>query len=50
MFGTYIAPKGEHIKLGLGEPDRGNFNTDHFFAEIMACFWRWLGLKRSRAG
>lgn len=49
LFGTYIAPKGETINFGIPEPDQQDFNTGHFFAEIMACFWRWIGLKRPGA-
>ena len=44
MFGTYTPPKGERIDLGV--EDRENFNTDRFFAEIMAVFWRWIGWGR----
>ena len=47
MFGTYIAPTaGEIIDLGVGQPDQKNYNTDHFFKENMACFGRWLGLRK----
>jgi len=47
MFGTYIAPTpGEVIDLGLGQPDQKNYNTGHFFIEIIACFGRWLGLRK----
>jgi len=49
LFGTYIPPVGEKINLGLPDPDQRNFNTGHFFAEIMSCVWRWLGLNRLRA-
>ena len=44
MFGTYISPTGETFDLGV--PDQENFNTDKFFSEMMACVWRWIGLKR----
>ncbi len=48
LFGTYIAPTPEEIiDLGVGQPDQKKYNTDHFLAEIMACFWRWLGLRRA---
>jgi sterol desaturase/sphingolipid hydroxylase (fatty acid hydroxylase superfamily) len=48
IFGTYIAPTtGEIIDLGVGQPDQKNYNTDHFFVEIMACFGRWLGLRKT---
>jgi len=50
LFGTYIQPEGERINFGIPDPDQRDFNTGHFFAEIMACFWRWLGLKRPGAG
>lgn len=50
IFGTYIAPSGETIQFGIPEPDQQNFNTGHFFAEIIACFLRWIGLKRPGAG
>ena len=49
LFGTYTPPRGEKINFGLPDPDQRNFNTGHFFAEIMSCFWRWIGLKRTRA-
>jgi sterol desaturase/sphingolipid hydroxylase (fatty acid hydroxylase superfamily) len=48
LFGTYIAPTpGEIIDFGVGQPDQKNYNTDHFIKENMACFWRWLGLRRA---
>ncbi len=48
MFGTYIPPTGETFDLGV--PDQENFNTDRFLSEMMACVWRWIGLKRPGAG
>ena len=51
LFGTYVPPTGETLNYGV--PDQGNFNTDKFFSEMVACVWRWIGLKRSsrsRAG
>ena len=50
MFGTYIAPKGETINLGVPDADRGNFNTDRFFTEMIACFWRWITLRSPDTG
>ncbi len=50
LFGTYIAPKGEKINFGIPQPDQQDFNTGHFIAEIMSCFWRWTGIKRPGAG
>ena len=49
MFGTYTPPKGEWINLGVA--DRENFNTDRFFAEIIAVFLRWVrwGRRTGRA-
>jgi len=47
IFGTYISPKNE--KFDIGVPDKQNFNTDRFFPEMLACFWRWTGLKKISA-
>lgn len=47
IFGTYIPPTAEYFDLGV--PDKHNFNTDKFFSEMMACLWRWTGLKKSSA-
>lgn len=45
LFGSYLPPKmGQGLNYGV--PDRENFNTDRFFAEIMECFWRWIGVRR----
>ena len=44
LFGTYIPPISETIEFGV--PDRENFNTVRFFAEIFACLMRWIGLGR----
>ncbi|NQV85095.1 MAG: sterol desaturase family protein [Rhodospirillales bacterium] len=46
MFGTYYAPKGQVIHCGIPEPDQKDFNTGHFFAEILSCFLRWIRLRR----
>ncbi len=46
LFGTYVAPKGETVNLGVGPEDQKNFNTDRFFEEIMTCFGRWIGFRR----
>ena len=50
LFGTYIAPKGETINLGVPDEDQGNFNTDRFFSEMIACFWRWITLRSPDTG
>jgi sterol desaturase/sphingolipid hydroxylase (fatty acid hydroxylase superfamily) len=49
MFGTYYAPRGEQITLGVDDQD--HFNTSRPFAELFAVARRWLfGLAgRSRA-
>ncbi len=47
IFGTYIPPTEEYFDLGV--PDKHNFNTDKFFSEMIACIWRWIGLKKSSA-
>ena len=46
MFGTYVPPTKEAIEFGV--PDTQNFNTDKFFPEMMACVWRWIGLKHMK--
>ena len=48
MFGTYVPPTDEPINFGV--PEQENFNTDRYFTEIIACFLRWLSLKRVKAG
>ncbi len=50
MFGTYIPPRGEKINFGIPEQDQQNFNTDRYLTEMIACFLRWLSLKRMKAG
>ena len=44
MFGTYVPPTEEPINFGV--PEQKNFNTDRYFTEIIACFLRWLSIKR----
>jgi sterol desaturase/sphingolipid hydroxylase (fatty acid hydroxylase superfamily) len=46
LFGTYYPPKGQDLHFGIPEPDQKDFNTGHFFAEILSCFLRWIKIRR----
>ena len=44
LFGTYVPPVKQPIHIGV--PARQNFNTGRYFGEMIACFFRWLAIKR----